>query len=153
MVPATRGGVIALLFVLVITGSAVLPTRASDCASEPPTGLVVVVKGLRLDRSMNPAVLSLSGEVLYGRGWWKPGELNQEIANQLGVVGYPATIQTARRGGIRPLVVAAVGVSGPPLSSVKTDVVVGEEDAARIRAANAKGKFLERLAVDFVVEK
>ena len=116
------------------------------------TGLIVVVDGVHLDRSMSPAVLTPEGEVVYGRGWWKPGQISQELANNYGIVGYSATAGGGdSRAGSNPLIVHAVGVSGPPLSNFKTDVVISDEDAARIQAANAEGHFLDQLHVDIVV--
>lgn len=117
------------------------------------TGLMIVVRGFRLTRSMAPAVLTSGGEVVYGRGWWKPGTVSPDVFINHGIVGYAHSIETARRSGSRPLVVTAVAVSGPPQSLAKIDVLVSDEDAERIRAANAKGRFLERFAVDFVIDK
>ena len=116
------------------------------------TGLVVVVRGVHLDRSMSPAIVTPDGQVVYGRGWWRPGEFDADLANQHGIVGYASSMGGATRGGARPLVVNAIGVSGPPLSTFKTDVVISPDDAARIREANSGGGFLERLQVDIVVE-
>jgi hypothetical protein len=129
-----------------------LPPVPSPDPNAQYTGLVIVVKGMRLDRSMSPAVLTPRGEVVYGRGWWRPGEVSQEFANRHGVVGYPSSRATARRAGPRPLVIMAIGVSGPPQSEFKTDVIISEEDAERIRAANASSRFLERFLVDIVAE-
>lgn len=116
------------------------------------TGLVVVVRGVHLDRSMSPAILTPDGQVVYGRGWWRPGEFDADVANRQGIVGYASSMNGAVRGGARPLVVNAIGVSGPPLSNFKTDIVISPDDAARIREANSGGKFLERLQVDIVLE-
>lgn len=120
-------------------------------ASDNFTGLLIVVQGFHLDRSMSPAVISVGGTVVYGRGWWKPGSLDQEFVNKYGVVGYPPSTSAARRAGPNPLVVNALGVAGPALSSIKTDVVISEEDARRIQAANSQAKFLDRYLVDIVL--
>lgn len=116
------------------------------------TGLVVVVRGVHLDRSMSPAILTPDGQVVYGRGWWRPGEFDADVANRQGIVGYASTMSGATRSGGHPLVVNAIGVSGPSLSNFKTDIVISPDDAARIRDANSGGRFLERLQVDIVVE-
>ncbi len=116
------------------------------------TGLVIVARVAHLDRSMSPAVLTPNGQVVYGRGWWKPGQLNADLANARGIVEYAPSTLAAKRAGPRPLVVAAIGISGPPLSTFKTDVIVSEENARRIRAANTQARFLERLQVVIVVE-
>ena len=116
------------------------------------TGLIVVVDGVHLDRSMSPAVLTPEGQVVYGRGWWKPGQISQELADDYGIVGYAATTGGPdSRAGSNPLIVHAVGVSGPPQSNFKTDVIISDADAAKIQAANAQGHFLDQLHVDIVV--
>jgi len=146
-------------------GSLLLPWLVPKRPGQPPTaapspdpeaeytGLVVVVKGMRLDRSMSPAVISRNGEIIYGRGWFRPGSIDPDYVVERGIVGYASSIQKATRAGPRPLVVRAIGVSGPPRSEFKTDVVVSEADAQKIRTANEKGRFLERFAVDIVVEQ
>ena len=118
------------------------------------TGLIVVVDGVHLDRSMSPAVLTPEGQVVYGRGWWKPGQISQELADDYGIVGYAATTGGPdSRAGSNPLIVHAVGVSGPPQSNFKTDVIISDADAAKIQAANAQGHFLDQLHVDIVVSR
>lgn len=116
------------------------------------TGLVVVVRGVHLDRSMSPAILTPDGQIVYGRGWWRPGEFDADLANRQGIVGYSYSMDGAVRAGAHPLVVNAIGVEGPPMSNFKTDIVISPDDAARIRAANADSRFLERLQVDIVLE-
>ncbi|MHB8730948.1 MAG: LPP20 family lipoprotein [bacterium] len=116
------------------------------------TGLVVVVRGVHLDRSMSPAILTPDGQVVYGRGWWRPGEFDADLANRQGIVGYSSSMDGAVRAGGHPLVVNAIGVEGPPMSNFKTDIVISPDDAARIRDANSGGKFLEQLRVDIVLQ-
>jgi len=128
------------------------PTAIPPAPTDAYTGLVILVEGVRLDRSMSPAVLTPEGDIVYGRGWWKPGQFDPDLANNVGIVGYASGTGTDSRAGAHPLVVHAIGVSGPPLSTFKTDVVVSDEDAARIRDANAHGHFLEQLHVDIVVQ-
>lgn len=138
---------------LLILPLVVLIAMAPGVANAAPgyTGLIIVVKDVHLDRSMSPAVLTPYGAVVYGRGWWKPGQLNAELVDAYGIVEYAPSVQASGRAGPRPLIVAAIDVSGPPLSNIKTDVIITERDAARIRAANTQGHFLERLRVAIVV--
>lgn len=129
-----------------------VPAPPPPGAPGPYTGLIVVVDGAHLDRSMSPAVLTPEGQVVYGRGWWKPGQISQELADDYGIVGYSASAGAPdSRAGSNPLIVHAVGVSGPPESDFKTDVIISDEDAAKIQAANAEGHFLDQLHVDIVV--
>jgi len=128
------------------------PIATPPAPPDAYTGLVILVEGVHLDRSMSPAVLTPEGDVVYGRGWWKPGQFDPDLANNVGIVGYSSGAGTDSRAGAHPLVVHAIGISGPPQSTFKTDVVVSDEDAARIRDANAQGHFLEQLHVDIVVQ-
>lgn len=116
------------------------------------TGLVVVVRGVHLDRSMSPAILTPDGQVVYGRGWWRPGEFDADVANREGIVGYASSMNGAVRAGAHPLVVNAIGVEGPPMSNFKTDIVISSDDATRIREANSASGFLQRLQVDIVLQ-
>jgi hypothetical protein len=138
---------VALLAVLVAA-----PGFAQRASAQPGayTGLVIVVRAVHLDRSISPAVLTPAGEVVYGRGWWKPGQLNADVAERYGIVEYAPTLAAATRVGPRPLIVYAIGVSGPALSNFKTDVVVSAGDALRIREANGRSRFLDQMRVALV---
>lgn len=138
---------VALLAVLV-AASGFTPRVSAQPAAY--TGLVIVVRGIHLDRSISPAVLTPRGEIVYGRGWWKPGQLSVETAERYGIVEYASSIAAATRAGSHPLIVHALGVSGPPQSSFKTDVVITERDAMRIREANGYGRFLQQMRVTLV---
>jgi hypothetical protein len=146
-----RNAVRALVVVLVAM-AVTAPGLAPRASAQPGayTGLVVVVRTIHLDRSISPAVLTPAGEIVYGRGWWKPGQLNDEFAEHYGIVEYAPSLAAASRAGARPLVVFAIGVSGPVLSNFKTDVVVSDEDALRIRDANTRSRFLQQMRVAFV---
>ena len=144
-----RGLFLMLLAALVVASAFTQPASAQPGAY---TGLVIVVRAVHLDRSISPAVLTPAGEVVYGRGWWKPGQLNDEFAEHYGIVEYAPSLTAAGRGGPRPLIVYAIGVAGPVLSNFKTDVVVSDEDALRIRDANVRSRFLQQMRVAFVNE-
>jgi hypothetical protein len=119
-----------------------LPLEESDGAPEGPlTGLIVDARGLRLQRAMGPRILDEDGNVLYPphpRYLPSPDELQQT-----GMVGYCADPADDRRAGDRPLVVQAIGTGGP----AREHVVISRQDAQRIRAANQRWRFLQRLAV------
>src|SRR5579864_573520 len=136
--------VLTMALLAVLVGAVGFAPRAS---AQPAayTGLVVVVGGIHLDRSISPAVLTPRGEVVYGRGWWKPGQLSVEAAERYGIVEYAPSVSAATRAGAHPLVVRAIGVSGPSQSIFRTDVVITERDAQLIRDANGRGKFLQRM--------
>ncbi|MBI4279592.1 MAG: LPP20 family lipoprotein [Armatimonadetes bacterium] len=121
-----------------------LPPQVSAAAGH--TGLVVVVRGLGAQRSMTPRLVTVSGEVVYGQ--WSPGQVDPDFALRHGVAGFPRAVDLSRRGGARPLVVHAISVRG----AARTDIVISDEDAARIRQANQAGRFLDRFLVDIVIE-
>jgi hypothetical protein len=141
--------VLALALLALLGGpSAFVPRATAQPAAY--TGLIIIVRGVHLDRSISPAVLAPRGEVVYGRGWWKPGQLNVEVAERYGIVEYASSLRTASRAGAHPLVVYAIGVSGPSESTFKTDVVISERDARRIREANGRFRFLQQMRVSLV---
>lgn len=148
-----RGRKIArVLIVALLAALVVAPGLAQRASAQPGayTGLVIVVRAIHLDRSISPAVLTPAGEIVYGRGWWKPGQLNTDFAEHYGIVEYAPSLVAASRVGQRPLIVYAIGVSGPILSNFKTDVVVSPEDALLIRDANTRSRFLQQMRVAFV---
>jgi hypothetical protein len=112
------------------------------------TGLILLVRGIHLDRSISLAVLTPSGEVVYGRVWWKPGQLNVEIAENSAFVEYASSLANANRAGSYPLVVRAIGVSG-----VVVQNGLGHYGAAtrcEIREANGSGRFSQQMRVTLV---
>jgi hypothetical protein len=60
-----------------------------------------------------------------------------------GLCAYVVDMHSATRVGERPLVVRAIGVSGPG----RDDLVVSNQTAERIREANFSSRFLNRWAV------
>lgn len=148
----TGNALVRVLIPALLTVLVGVSTFAPRASAQPAayTGLVILVPGIRLDRSISPAILSARGEVVYGRGWWRPGQLNLEIAERYGIVEYAPSLATATRAGANPLVVRAIGVSGPPASTFKTDVVISERDARLIREADGYGRFLQQMRVTLV---
>jgi hypothetical protein len=141
---------IVALFALAVAGSAW--THPAAAQAGPYTGLVIMLRGIRLDRSISPAVVTPAGDVVYGRGWWKPGQLDTEFAERFGIVEYVPSLANVTRVGPRPLMVEALSVSGPSLSLVRTDVVISDADALTIRQANRQSRFLQQMRVAFVSE-
>jgi len=77
-----------------------------------------------------------------------------ELVNDRGIAGYfhaaddPALPE---RVGKHPLTVKACAVSGHGM--FKTDGVISTEDAARVRAENARSLFLNKLNIAFLVDQ
>ena len=102
------------------------------------TGLVVDCRGLNLSTAIAPAIKSVGGVEVYA---YK--NIGYENAVSRGMVEYAENLNTARAGRT-PLVVKAVKLSGG------CDVVVSDEDAEKILAANKATNMLVSCAVVLV---
>ena len=115
---------------------------------EPYTGLLVDARGLDLQPSMAPRLLTSSGREIYNAGF-----ADREYATQMGVVGYDKDMERAmksdRLGGEkgRPLVVKAYEVSGP----LNGDAVIDEEEGVWVRMADSQQNFLSECRVVFLL--
>ena len=102
------------------------------------TGLVVDCRGLNLSEAISPVIKSAGGTEIYA---YKNVGYDNAVSN--GLVEYSADVNSSRAGNA-PLVVKAVKVSD------NCDVVVSDEDADKILAANQSTKFLINCAVVLV---
>ena len=117
------------------------------------TGLVVNAKGTRLERGMNPKIYDENGQLVFAGIGAGERQLYTE-----GIVAYATELasgtahprlEVSEVFPLRlPLVVDAQGTRGLP----RVDVVVGNVDAERIRAAVQEYDFLGRFAIVFVLE-
>jgi hypothetical protein len=110
------------------------------------TGVIVDARGLGLQRCMSPLIYSQSGTIVYGNKY-----LDSNLVASQGMVDYaqtPADIFSAEEGqsraGSLPIVVKAIAVRDH-----HCNVIISDEDADRILAANAQNDFLHTLAVVF----
>ena len=114
----------------------------------PFTGLLVDARGLGLQPSMAPRIVSRSGHEVYSAGF-----AERDYVAKMGVVGYDKDLDRAlvgdRLGGeeANPLVVEAIDVAG----TFGGDAVVSDGEAMRIRVANAQDGFLTQCRVLFLV--
>jgi hypothetical protein len=122
------------------------------------TGLVVNAKGTGLQRGMSPKILDE-----YGRLIFKGLEATEAQLVSQGLVAYERDLDIAVKHPrlrvsndyrlVLPLVVDAQKAVGYPNPGFPpTSVVVGAEDAKRIREAVDVYNFFERLAIVFVVD-
>ena len=115
---------------------------------EPYTGVLVDARGLDLQPSMSPRILSEEGRVIYGAA-----TVGREYATQYGIIGYDKDIDRAltsdRIGGAgaNPFVVKATRTSG----LYSGDAVLSEFDATRVLMADADDEFLHECRVIFVL--
>ena len=120
---------------------AVLPEAgfaASMPSPAPPpsgvqTGLTIDARGLDLTPALVCKVLDDKGREVYGAA-----SVTREYAVRAGVTGYAKALGKNERVGPNPLSVKAAGVAGPN----RTDVVLSQEDAERVRVASQAYNFL-----------
>ena len=114
----------------------------------PYTGLLVDVRGLGLQSSIAPRVLSTAGHVIHGAA-----TVDRSLATSYGVVGYDDDIDRAytseRLGGkeANPFVVRATGTTG----RYSGDAVLDDFDAVQVLQADEVGDFLRQGRVTFLL--
>jgi len=109
------------------------------------TGLIIDASGLGAKPAMAPRVVTPAGETVYALTG-----VSRQYAISQGLMGYSRSLDEAAkmaRVGARPLVVKAIGTSGP----YRADLVVKPEDAARIIRADQAGHFLAQCRVVVVI--
>jgi len=119
-----------------------LPT-AGDAKT---SGLIINAKGLGVVPSMAPRVVDESGKEVYGASIVS----NSGIA-QGGIAGYVkdvAAAQSSERVGGSPMVLKALSLS----EGTKTDIVISNADADKLRDPNANLSFLGEGKVVIVVD-
>ena len=141
----------------VSTDSLTTPTTADSLAADelvffipeaPYTGLLVDVRGLGLQPSIAPRVLSAEGHVIHGAA-----TVDRSLATSYGVAGYDDDIDRAytseRLGGeeANPFVVRATGTAG----RYSGDAVLDDFDAVQVLQADEVGDFLRQGRVTFLL--
>ena len=114
----------------------------------PYTGLLVDVRGLGLQPSISPRVLSTAGHVIHGAA-----TVDRSLATDYGVAGYDDDIDHAstseRLGGeeANPFVVRATGTTG----RYSGDAILDNFDAVQVLQADEAGDFLRQGRVTFLL--
>ncbi len=114
----------------------------------PYTGLLIDVRGLGLQPSVAPQVLSTEGHVIHGAA-----TVDRSLATDYGVAGYDDDIDRAykseRLGGeeANPFVVKATGTAG----RYSGDAILDNFDAAQVLQADEVGDFLRQGRVTFLL--
>ena len=109
------------------------------------TGLIIDARGTGAQPAMSPRVFDEAGNELYGSAY-----VEQEFVLKHGMAGYVKDLEQAEandRVAGNPLTVKAVGVAGKN----KTDLVLADQDAARIRQLAANLNFLREARVVVLV--
>lgn len=101
------------------------------------TGLIIDCAGQEISTAILPKIKSVSGKEVYAFQF-----LNRDIVVGRGMVNYSDGSNNSRAGN-NPLTIQAMFVE-------ECDVVVSDDDAEKILAANSKSNFLKNCAVVFV---
>lgn len=116
-----------------------------EAVQEEITGIIIDAGGMEVKPAMAPAIYSRNGTLIYGFH-----NVDEDYVVQHGLAGYAQSVEDAKnmsRVGDNPLVVKADSVRG----NNSCDVVLTNEDAARISAASMEKPFLQECRVVFVV--
>ena len=114
----------------------------------PYTGLLIDVRGLGLQPSIAPRVLSAEGHVIHGAA-----TVDRSLTTDYGVAGYDDDIDRAytseRLGGeeANPFVVRATGTAG----RYSGDAILDNFDAVQVLQADEAGDFLRQGRVTFLL--
>ena len=150
---ATTDSLIALATVDSLATPATADSLAADelvffIPEAPYTGLLVDVRGLGLQPSIAPRVISTEGHVIHGAA-----TVARSLATDYGVAGYDDDIDLAytseRLGGeeANPFVVRATGTAG----RYAGDAVLDDFDVAQVLQADEVGDFLRQGRVTFLL--
>ena len=110
------------------------------------TGLVVDARGISVRPAMAPKVLDENGEEVYGSAF-----VSREFAVQQGMSGYARDLTAAQsnpRVTNSPLTVKGLRTEG----SGRSNIVVSNADASRLRSSSEHLSFLKKCRVMIVVE-
>lgn len=119
------------------------PRALNTSAPESFSGLVVNARGLGISPSMAPRILDESGKEVYGAE-----VVSEKGLQQGGIAQYLKTEEQAKeRAGTKPLVVKALRVD-----KAKTDVVIANGDADKLRDPNTNLSFLAEGKVVILVD-
>ncbi len=141
----------------IIADSLAAPATADSLAADelvffvpeaPYTGLLIDVRGLGLQPSIAPRVLSAEGHVIHGAA-----TVDRSLTTTYGVAGYDDDIDRAytseRLGGeeANPFVVRATGTAG----RYSGDAILDNFDAVQVLQADEAGDFLRQGRVTFLL--
>ncbi len=110
------------------------------------TGLVIDARGINVRPAMAPKILSENGQEVYGSAF-----VSREFAVQQGMSGYAKGLTSAQsnpRVTNNPLTVKGLRTDGPG----RSDIIVSNADAARLRSASEHLSFLKKCRVMIVVD-
>ncbi len=124
----------------------VSPRATSGQVPDVYTGLVVDTRGLAVSPALAPTIVDEKEQEVYG-----PGIVSREFAVQQGVSGYTRDLkiaQQAKRVLSTPLTVKALRIR----EHERSDIVISNADAAKLRSSFEHLKFLKECRVVIVVD-
>ncbi|MCL5104665.1 MAG: hypothetical protein M1133_11220 [Armatimonadetes bacterium] len=113
------------------------------------TSVIVDTTGFKVSRAMSPKIRTKDGGEV-----WGTLKMDPDVVQDRGPVAYARSLGDAKkcpRAGSSPLLINAIGRAG---GARMCDVVLSDDDAAKLRDANdaSKPPFLDQMAVVFVVD-
>lgn len=114
--------------------------------SEVFTGMVIDARGINARPAMAPKILNENGEEVYGSAY-----VSREFAVQQGMSGYAKDLTAAQsnpRVTNSPLTVKGLKTEGHG----RSDIVISNADASRLRSASEHLSFLKKCRVMIVVD-
>ena len=122
--------------------------KLSDIVDVQPgvyTGMIIDCRAVQLRPALSPKVFSKAGAEVYGSA-----NVSKEFAVQQGMLGYLKDVEQAKvnsRVVGNPLVINAIGVKG----TNKADIIISDEDAAKIKELSSKLNFLRECRVIAII--
>lgn len=110
------------------------------------TGLLVDARGLGARPAMSPKLLDENGDEVYGSA-----SVSRDYAIQQGMAGYAKDVDKAAvnpRVASHPVMVKAIAVKG----KARTNLVISNEDAVKLRTTASGQDFLEKCRVMIVLD-
>jgi hypothetical protein len=124
----------------------VSPAPAPPSGGEVYTGLVVDARGIQARPAMSPRIIDENGQEVYGSM-----NVEREHAVQQGMSGYARDL-TAAQSNSR-VTNAPVSVKGLKTEGAgRSDIVIANADAAKIRSAGDNASFLKKCRVMIVLD-
>jgi hypothetical protein len=120
--------------------------KPSKPESEELTGLIVDARKLKLNPALAPRILDENGKEVYGTSF-----VSREYALERGITGYTKNLDSAKKNdrvADNPLIVKGINSYG----QAKTDVIISNSDASRLKNASEHLEFLKKCRVLVVVD-
>ena len=114
-------------------------TNIESFSSKNYTGLIIDCRGKKLETAIAPSIKSTDGLKIYSYE-----QVSSQTAIDKGMVEYTNNIDSVSRAGSNPLKIKAADISN------KCDIVISQDDANIILAANQSTRFLNNCMVVIV---